>query len=65
MEPGVGTQLTGPEKVRKHRVETCEQEFGYDRLRAELLADSGADLHELRDLIEAGCPLEIAFEIVT
>lgn len=62
---GVGTHLTSAEKVRAHRIRTCEEEFGYDRLRAELLADSGADLHELRDLIEQGCPVEIAFEIVT
>lgn len=38
--------------------------FGYGRLAAEKLARDGVDVRDLEKLLEAGCSLELAAQIV-
>ena len=56
--------LTERESVEAHR-ERRALNLGYDPHAARLLAESDADLHDLERLLDAGCSLSLAFEIVT
>lgn len=55
--------LTEREKVEGWRLHVLI-EAGYPTAIAEKLAASPADLHKAVELLEAGCPLETAVEIL-
>ena len=50
-------------QIHRSREKRC-RDLGYMPLEAKLLAESDADLNLLEKLIELGCELKIAFEIV-
>jgi hypothetical protein len=52
-----------PEKVWRWRYRGF-REAGYDRVDAQRLAASEADLHQLTQLLEGGCPFGTAAEIL-
>ncbi len=55
---------TETEKVERWRAETLER-VGYDIVSAyELAARSDVDLHRAIELVEAGCPPELALRIL-
>ena len=55
---------TETEKVERWRAETLEH-VGYDIVSAyELAARSDVDLHRAIELVEAGCPPELALRIL-
>lgn len=54
---------TEEDRVEAWRIERC-LDFGYSKLMALSLAVSGVDLHQLEDLIAAGCPLDLAAKII-
>ena len=55
---------TETEKVERWRAETLEK-VGYDIVSAyELAARSDVDLHRAIELVEAGCPPELAVRIL-
>ena len=68
MEPIAATELhtvdTESEKVERWRAEALER-AGYDIVSAhELAARTDVDLHRALELVEAGCPHELALQIL-
>jgi hypothetical protein len=61
----LNTAETETEKVERWRAEALEQ-AGYDTVAAlELAARSDVDLHRAIELVESGCPPELAVQILT
>jgi hypothetical protein len=59
--------LTDPneaDKVFGNRM-TNFLKLGFPELEASILAESDADWHEAKDLIDHGCPVDIAYDILT
>lgn len=52
------------DNVFKNRM-TRFLELGFPELEASILADSEADWHEAQSMIDDGCPVEIAFDILS
>jgi hypothetical protein len=68
MEPIAATELqpheTESERVERWRAEALER-VGYDIVSAhELAARHDIDLHRAQELVEAGCPPELALRIL-
>ena len=60
----LNTVETETEKVERWRAETLEK-VGYDIVSAyELAARSDVDLHRAIELVESGCPPELALRIL-
>jgi hypothetical protein len=60
----LNTVETESEKVERWRAETLEK-VGYDIVSAyELAARSDVDLHRAIELVESGCPPELALRIL-
>lgn len=41
------------------------RELGFTRMQREILTDLQVDHHRAQDLLEAGCPVELAFKLLT
>jgi hypothetical protein len=55
---------SGPHPVTRWRQE-CLERAGYDEVQATLLAsDKTVDLHDAVDLLNRGCPPEVAIQIL-
>ena len=63
IEPTLEALESEDHAVRLWRREQFGQ-LGFDSVDARLLADSPADLGEARRLRRAGCPLDLAFQIL-
>ena len=57
-------QITEREAVWEHRVKMFRL-LGFNPYQRRHLADSAADWHDAKDLIDAGCPVDIAFDILS
>lgn len=62
-QPDLARVLSEEARVRAH-VELRFLTLGFDELEARALASSGADWHEAKRLLDAGCPLAVALEIL-
>lgn len=64
---GVRPKLIPPRSELERHVEwrqRCLREAGFERETAQWLARQAVDLHGLLDLIDRGCPPELALRIV-
>ena len=50
--------------VDQHKLERF-RDLGFNLRQRKTLIRSGADWHEAKKLIDAGCPLDIAFDILS
>ncbi len=63
LAPDRDRELAEPERVLQWRISRLVR-AGYDEAAAEKLARSPVDLHRAIDLVEQGCPPELAVRIL-
>lgn len=57
-------QPVGVDPVWAHRVRMF-RELGFNPFQRRALADKGRDWHEAKELLAAGCPIDVAFDILS